>query len=54
MGNGAFSPVVKRPGRKADHLFLSDAQVTKRGATPPPYASAAWGEAYLKYAYINN
>jgi len=51
---GALSPVVKRPGRKADHLFLSGAQVTMRGDTPPPHARAAWGDAYFKYAYIND
>jgi hypothetical protein len=51
---GAFSPLVKRPGRKPHHLFLSGAKVTMRGDPPPPHASAAWGDAYLKHAYIND
>jgi len=51
---GAFSPVVKRPGRKADHLFLSGAQATMCGDTHPPHVWAAWGDRYLKYTYIND
>jgi hypothetical protein len=39
---GALSPVVKRPGREADHSLPSSAEAKKVGAKPPLLHTSSW------------
>jgi hypothetical protein len=47
IGSGALSPVIMRPGRKAEHSPPSSAQVTKGGAIPPLPHMSSWQRAEL-------
>jgi hypothetical protein len=40
-----LSPVVKRPGREADHSSPSSAEVKNVGATPPLSHTSSWHRA---------
>jgi hypothetical protein len=47
MGTGGYFSKIKRPGREADRLPSSDAEVNNGGAIPPFPQISSWRGTYL-------